>query len=301
MEIRHLKYFCTAAEEGSISRAARRLFVSQPAVSRLIHDMEEELGGPLFQRSRQGLQLTAAGERLLGYARQILCLFNEALTMTAHGGTPERTVHIGFLSASLTSYIAPMLGRLRELCPGVTVKLHELLPGEQIERLRKRVVDLALLGSPCGSVKDEFATALLRQLPQNVILPAKHRLARRKDIALEDLRTETFVGFNEDVFPGRNQMIQRSCAAAGFAPQLGSQAEGLVALLGMVGSGGGVSIVPNEVASLPHPGVVFRPLRDHMAPEQFSVVWRRDDTRPMVRCLVDAMLGMEGKQGAEAE
>lgn len=289
MEMRHLRYFCAAAEEGSVSGAARRLFVSQPAVSRLIKDMETELGTPLFLREQRGLSLTCAGNRFLGYARTILGMFDEAVQAVSENTNAATTVNIGFIAASLTSFVAPMLRHLAVACPGVVIIPHELPPGEQLERLRRRTLDIALIGTPCGWVADEFALFTLRELPQQGILSGRHRLAERGDIGLDELRGEALIGFDEKLFPGRNQFMQQMFAQTDFIPRFGAQAQSLVALMGMVGSGLGFCIVPNEVASLPHPGVVFLPIRDTIAPELFTAVWRRDDARPVIRDLLRAL------------
>ncbi len=295
-----MRAFLVAAEEQSISRAARRLFVTQPAVSRLIRDMESQLGTKLFHRERRGLALTASGELLLPYARKILILYDEALQATAHESNAETTVNIGFIPASLDSFTAPMLRRLKEQCPWLQVQIHGMPPGEQIRSLRKSRIDLALVGTPCGTVMDEFETMVLRELPQRLILPSGHRLADQERVRLAEFRQDDFIGLSEDDFPGRNQMMQRACLRAGFAPKIVTQAGGLMSLLGMVGAGVGVGIVPSEVDSLPHPGVVFRQLADAVDAERFSVVWRRFDTSDAVRAVISALQGMrEARMASE--
>lgn len=301
MEFRHMRAFLVAAEELSISRAARRLFVTQPAVSRLIRGMESELGTKLFNREQRGLTLTASGELLLPYARKILTLYNEALQAAAQGSNAETTVNIGFIPASLDSFTVPMLQRLKEQSPWLQVRIHEMPPGEQIRSLRKSRIDLALVGTPCGTVQDEFETMVLRELPQRVVLPSGHRLAALEQVSLAELRQDDFIGFSEEDFPGRNHMMQRACLAAGFAPKIVTQVGGLMALLGMIGAGAGVSIVPSEVDSLPHPGVTFRQLVDAVDAERFSVVWRRFDTSDKVRAVISALQSMRDAWMASEE
>src|SRR5512139_2852780 len=109
MELRHLRYFTAAAEELNISKASRRLNVSQPAMSRLIRDLEEELGTPLFVRERFGLALTAAGEKLLAYARQILDLSNEAVRVVRSLPDTGQRITIGFIASSLGTFLGTAL------------------------------------------------------------------------------------------------------------------------------------------------------------------------------------------------
>lgn len=251
--------------------------------------MEEELETKLFNREFSGLILTFAGEQLLPYARKIQDLAEEAVQITSKPQTKKNTLRIGFISATLESFVTPMTKTFREICPDITVRLHELLPGEQIEQLRKGMIDVGIIGTPCGTVQDEFETMTLRELPQYAIMPASHRLAGRQTIELTDLREESIIGFNGNGFPGRNQLIQRQCQQAGFTPQINLLADGLLVLIGMVGSGEGVSIVPWDVLSLPHPNVVFLPLQGNIEPERLSAVWRRDDVCPALRCFLEAV------------
>ena len=292
MELRHFKYFRAVAEERSFSHAAKRLFISQPAVSRAIREIEETLGTKLFRRSPEGISLTFAGEQFLSYARKIVELAEESIKIISPVNRENNTVHMGFIPASLVSFVNQMLKRIRRSLPNITIKIHEMSPGDQIVQLRKGNLDIALVGTPCGIVRDEFETMKLRELPQQVILNANHRLANHTSISLAALKDERFVGFNEDKFPGRNQLIQRACKLAGFNPNFGLQVESLLVLLGIVGSEEGISIVPSEVSSLPHPGVVFLSIQEQVEPEILSAIWRRDDSMAALNCVITAMQQM---------
>ena len=289
MELRHYRYFLAAAEELNISKASRRLNVSQPAMSRLIHDLEDELDSTLFNRERFGLALTPAGEKLLVYARQILDLSNEATRALRNEPAAAPNISIGFIASSLSSFLGSALKTFRESYPDYTVKILELSPAEQGKALRKGQIDIALIGNPCGAVHDECETMVLYEMELEVVVPAGHRCAGRQRISLKDVHEEEFIGYSEDSFPGRNQTIISACKVAGFKPHLKYQANSLVEVLAMIGAGTGICLMPADAASLPHPDSVFVPIREKLEPIRYTAAWRRGEERPIIRQLLDRL------------
>lgn len=289
MELRHYRYFLAAAEELNISKASRRLNVSQPAMSRLIRDLENELDTPLFMRERFGLSLTPSGEKLLIYARQILDLSNEATRVLRNQPAVTPTITIGFITSSLGSFFGAALKSIRESYPDLMVKIHELSPADQLKKLRKSRIDIALIGNPCGSVHDEFETQVLFEMPLEAVLPDGHRLAKRKRLSLKELENDDYIGYSEESFPGRTQTIINACRVAGFKPSLKYQADSLVEVLTLIGAGTGVCLMPADVVSLPHPGTVFIPIKEKLDPIRFTAAWRRDDDRSVVDELITCL------------
>jgi len=287
MEIRHIKYFTVAAEELNFSHASQRLNVSQPAMSRLIRDLESELGVTLFVRERFGLRLTPSGEKLLIYTRQILDIINEAVRVVGTMQNANCVLNIGFIASSIGSFLGAALKTFRSANPEVIVKIHELSPASQIKALRKHQIDIAFIGNPSGAVLDEFETTVLFELKLAAVIPLSHRLAQRKLINLKDLVDDEFIGYNEESFPGRNQTIINACLVAGFKPILSYQADSLVEVLAIVGSGAGVCLMPADVASLPHPGVKFIPVREKLETIHFTAAWQRDQVRAIIESLLD--------------
>lgn len=284
--MRHFRYFLAAAEELNISKASRRLNVSQPAMSRLIRDLEDELSTPLFQRERFGIALTPAGETFLSYARQILDLSNEATRVLRNQPAQTPTITIGFITSSLGSFFSAALKSIRDAHPELMLKIHELSPADQARALNKGQIDIALIGNPCGSIHDEFETCVLFELALEAVLPAGHRLAKRKQLNLKELEDDDFIGYSEESFPGRNQTIFNACRVAGFKPSLKYQADSLVEVLTLIGAGTGVCLMPADVVSLPHPGTVFLPIREKLEPIRFTAAWRRDDDRSVIAELI---------------
>ena len=288
MELRHLRYFVTVAEELNVSRASARLRISQPAVSRQLRDLEEELGVQLFNRDKSKLKLTPAGEAFLAHARDLLRRSNEAAKeMEAFRPQVRRKVTVGYLAPVLASLLTPALRVFGQNNPEVEVVLREMSPGEQVKALREGKIDLALPGNNCPPLFDEFEVVVLGQIPFEAVLPDNHLLALRKRIGLAELKDETFIGFDEEQFPGRNVVICAVCQEAGFTPRLRYRVESLSALLAKVAAGNGVTLTPREVGQLPHPGAVLVPLKPPVPSVNSTALFRKGEAKP---ALVDLMV-----------
>jgi DNA-binding transcriptional LysR family regulator len=287
MELRHLRYFVTVAEELNVSRASARLRISQPAVSRQLRDLEEELGVELFERNKSKLKLTNAGEAFLAHARDLLRRSNEAVKeMAAFRPQAKRTLTIGYITPVLASTLTPALRTFGQKRPDIEVVLREMTPGDQIKALRSGQIDLALAGNPWPELVNKFEVIVLEQIPLEAALPDNHLLALRKRIGLAELSEETFIGFDEDQFPGRNDLICAACQEAGFTPHLRYRVESLTALLAKVSTGSGVTLTPREVGQLPHPGAVLVPLKPPVPSVKSAAVFRKGEPKP---ALVDCM------------
>jgi DNA-binding transcriptional LysR family regulator len=288
MELRHLRYFVTVAEELNVSRASARLRISQPAVSRQLRDLEEELGVELFRREKSGLKLTPAGETFLAHARDLLRRSGDAVKqMELFSARAKQTLIVGYIAPVLSSVLTPALRRFSEQHSTVEVALLEMSPADQVKALREGGIDLGLIGNPCLEVEREFLVTVLSRIPLQAVLPDNHLLALRKRIVLSELEAENFIGFAEEEFPGRNAAICAACQAAGFTPRFPYHVENLTALLATVGSGKGVTLAPAEVNQLPHPNAVFIPLAPPV-PSVISVAARRkDDSNLLLEELLD--------------
>jgi len=286
MELRHLRYFVTVAEELNVSRASARLRISQPAVSRQLRDLEQELGVDLFERRNSKLKLTPAGEAFLAHARDLLRRSKDAANeMAAFRPHTKRTLTMGYIAPVLAT-VTPALRAFSQNNPGVEVALREMTPGEQLRALREGRIDLALPGNPCPELADEFEVVIIQRIAFEVVLPDHHLLALRKRIGLAELKDENFIGFDEDQFPGRNDAICRACQEVGFTPRLIDRVESLSALLAKVAAGDGVTLTPREVGQLPHPGAVLIPLKPPFPSVASAAVFRKGEPKPAVVDLI---------------
>ena len=290
MELRHIKYFVAAADERNISRAALRLNISQPAVSRLVRELECELGVKLFNRERFGLSLTAEGKLFLEHSRKILAACEEAVKAMNKAPHSPRKLDISFITTALGSFLGDALKRFREHYPETEIKVHDMPPGEQIIALRNRQVDLAFVGNPCHELDNEFDMKVLKEIRLQAALPIAHGLSIKAMIGLKELREDIFIGLDERKFPGRNQTIINACESAGFKPNLQHEARSLVEVLGMVGAGMGVCLMPSDVVNLPHPNVVFISLADeNIAPIRLVVAWLPGNKNTAIQYLLECL------------
>jgi LysR family transcriptional regulator, benzoate and cis,cis-muconate-responsive activator of ben and cat genes len=288
MELRHLRYFVAVAEESSFRRAAERLHVSQPALSRQVRDLEDELGARLLDRGGAAVRLTRAGEYFLKEARGIIEHSAEAAVgVRRFAEADNRTLNVGYITPALGGFLATSLQVFNQKHPQVRVNLFELSPAAQIAALRSSCLDIALVGHACPSLADEFKLTAIQELPLCVVLPETHPLALARSVELKQLATEPFVGLSEETFPGRDEILVELCAKAGFAPRVAQRVDGLATLLAVVGSGAGVAVVPAGADDLPHAHALLKPLRGASARVLFQAASRKADHRPLVATILE--------------
>lgn len=303
MELRHLRYFVMVAEEENISRAAARLNISQPAVSRQIHDLEDELGVVLFERERNGLSLTEAGHSALTHARQVLRQEKSLLQAMSHFAESETllSLKVGYIPTALTGFLAEAMHQFNLQHNQVCVQIYEMSPLQQEKALRKREIDLALLGSACPGLKRDFRVQAIRKVAVAVALPEDHRLAGRKWIDLEELADDVFLSLHEKNFPGRREMMKEMCRRVGIDPKISIRAEGLSELLALVGAGSGVALVPADLDELQHARMVFVKLKRPKFTLVSSAVWRKEIETEGLLDLVALLQGGGEQRTAAAE
>lgn len=261
MEFHQLRYFIAAAEDLNISAAAKRLHVTQPALSRQIAVLEAELGVALFDRIRKRIHLTDAGRFFLPKARQIVCdAETGAQQLREQFGNARRTLRLGFLTPFLDDLVAPAVREFRQRHPKAQVSLFELPPRAQLDRLRNHELDAAILGNISDAERAFFSIRTLSRHKMAAVLPEDHVLAGRKSIKLSALKTEPWVSLSDAFFPGRREFLRSICQQAGFEPQIVNEVDSLSMMLGAVTAGEGVAVMPAHAGKLPHGGCVFVPL-----------------------------------------
>lgn len=280
MELRHLRYFVALAEELHFGRAARRLRIAQPPLSRQIRDLETELEAPLFTRNRRGVALTAAGETLLVRARDVLGAVERAVVDTKRATRGELgSIAIGYVSSVAYSGLGSMLRAFRTRCPSVYVRVRQLPPTEQLRALRAREIDVGLLRVPFDDTGVE--TAVIRRETLVAAIPTGHPLAAKSRIAIGDLAREPFVLFPRSASPPFHDYVIALCQKAGFSPQIAYEAPH-VDLLSLVSAGFGVSIVPSATRDSRRSGIEIRPIVGSPRAD-LVVAWRAGDDGATVR------------------
>jgi DNA-binding transcriptional LysR family regulator len=258
MELDQLRYFVAAAETLSMSRAAERVHVTQPALSRSVARLERELKTPLFDRVKKRIELTDAGRFFLARARRILCdAETSAQQVRERWSDARRSLRLGFLSPLLDDVVAPALRELRRLSPRTRVALFELRPGEQLERLRAHELDAALLGNVAAADRADLDVRPLSRHPVAAVLPADDARARKRSLPLFALSGDRFLSLSESAFPGRRALLSSWCRPAGFEPDVAREVDSLGLLLTAVAAGEGVALLPRHAEKLPHAGATF--------------------------------------------
>lgn len=277
MELRHFKYFVTVAEYLSFSRAAAQLYISQPALSRQIKDLEDELGVLLFVRKSHGLTLTEGGKFFLEQAKDILSRTHVAVqTLKNNYSNTLAPLVIGYIPTILQSFLGETLHRFGLTYPQVPIRFQEMAPSEQVKALRDGAIDIAFMGNPPDELEEEFIVKCVKKVPIAAILPHKHELACQSSINLASLASEKFIGMSEETFPGRNERIRDTCQGAGFMPNLHLFADSHVSMIALVATGQGVAVMPSEAEALPHPQVVFMPLHHPIYYARSAAMWRKE-------------------------
>ena len=295
MELRHLRYFVMAAEESNISRAAARLNVSQPAVSRQIRDLESEIDVTLFAREPQGLKLTPAGEVALTEAKSVLRSaqhFTESMQAFSQVGS-RVTLKVGFIPTALPGLLAEGLRYFNQEHAKICIQISEMHPADQIAALRRGELDLALPGAAGKKLREGFFTRSLRTTPLAMAVPDDHPLAGQSQVDLADFHRDSFISLDESRFPGREKMQSRLLKTAGIKTQITQHAHGLNELLGLVAAGAGVSMVPADLERMQSAGVSFLKLRRPKLTFHSAAVWRDSAKRPAVESLVAVLAGIK--------
>ncbi|MCP4565252.1 MAG: LysR family transcriptional regulator [Bosea sp.] len=283
MDQRQLFSFVTLAEELHFVRAAGRLGVTQPALSQQIARLEETLAVRLFERTKRRVSLTDAGRAFLTDALAILRQF-ELATMGARRAAKGQIgrLTIGFVEASPFNVLPRLVSRLSRELPEVSLVLQEMVTEEQVEALRSGRIDVGLL-RPMFNEPTFGRLPLLRE-HYLVALPAGHPLAQQEAVALSALRHERFI-----VTPARKRRyvegrFRAAFRRAGFEPEVAQEVNQLHTIIGLVGGGIGVALVPQSVSRLDLEGVVYRPLRDKDAPvAELVAAWSLERETPVLR------------------
>jgi DNA-binding transcriptional LysR family regulator len=287
VHLRNLRYFVAVAEELHFSRAAQRLHVSQPALSKQIRQLERELRFPLFRRDRRRVELTAAGEALLPKARRLLGDWEESLGIAAARAAEEgKVLQIGFQTSVGGGLYQAVAARFAERRPDwrLVLRLHEW--SDPTGGLLDETADVAFLWLPTGA-EDRIAVRPLRSERRFVALPIGHRLARRKGVRMTDLLEEPFVALPEAAGPLRDYWL--ALDERGGAPvRIGAEAATPDETFEAVAAGDAVVLLAEGNTTVyARPGIVYRPVID-LEPCQLAVGWRRGDRRAVVRELVKA-------------
>ncbi|HSU55882.1 MAG TPA: LysR substrate-binding domain-containing protein [Candidatus Dormibacteraeota bacterium] len=282
MELRHLRYFVAVAEALNFTKAAAQLRLAQPSLTRQIHNLEEEIGVRLLNRSKSHVSLTEEGRAFLTDARRVLTLADESVLSVqrlSRGETGQ--LNIGYLASFNFELLPRSLESFRENLPHVVLNLFDMNPGAQLQALEARKIDLGFVGIRPAQASNNLQWESLARHKTVAVLPLRHPLARKKQVRLADLKSMFFVGMSEKAQPGFREWLNGICRVAGFIPRILQEAETDLSLMTFVAEGFGVSIAREQVKSAPHPGVAFRTLRPGVKTDYYIAWNRNNDSRAL--------------------
>lgn len=279
---RRLRYFLAVAEELHFGRAAGRLGVAQPALSRQIAELETAIGARLFDRVRNRIFLTRAGEALLPQARDILLKVSEAARMArAAGEGATGSLGVGFVGSATFSSLPAFLQAFRDRYEGVTLNLSAMNNADLRRALVNRTIDVAFARSQLAD--DEFESRCVLTEPLVAAVPqAEHHLFA-DEVGIADLRSCRFIVYPRHPRPSFADEVIGLCSAAGFVPHIADETMDLQTALALVSVGAGISIVPAAVRNSHLHGVTYLALSDKAATTSLFMVWRRDNRSEVLR------------------
>ncbi|HEV7402350.1 MAG TPA: LysR family transcriptional regulator [Chthoniobacteraceae bacterium] len=262
MELRRLRNFLAVAEALNFTKAAAQLRVGQPALSRQVQDLEEEIGVDLLRRSPRGVTLTAEGKLFLEEVRDLLKRADESVEKVralARGEYGE--LHVGYAPSPTVEILPPALAAFQKAVPRVKVLLHDLSSEELIAGLRNATLEVAVMvGQPPGGQPVDILFETLRTYPLCVAMAAKHPLARLRSITLERLAAEPLVGLRRRDYSEYYVMLERFFAGIPARPRIAVECDSASSLITEVEAGRGVALVTTTLNLVAGPRLVYRPL-----------------------------------------
>lgn len=301
MELRHLRNFIVVAETLNISEAARRIRITQPALSRQIRELERAVGHDLFVRGPGKLQLTPAGLTLKESGQRVIAEAENALVNARAAADAETAnLRVGYYgTVSIWSLIlAPALEKLNRKVKRVESKILEMMPAQLLAELRLGKLDLAILGPGVYPEIPGITIDVACTMQGTAMMAPNHRLAKKRMISIEDLRGETMVGTDPRTSPGRDQALIDACGAAGFSPKISVAATNYLEGITAVTQRSCIGIIGTLALAAPHPGVVFVKFKAPGVPMNVFVAYPTNGSRA-IRILAELII--EAAQRAVAK
>jgi len=285
MDLRHLNYFLAVAEELNFGRAAERLHISQPPLSRQIMELEEELGVALFERGPKGVKITPAGLYLEKEAARVLgrvALVKERIGTIRNEGS--RVVRIGFVASAMYSFLPELIGELRGELRSLSFDFVELATRAQADSLLAGRIDIGFVRSWI----DEEGVRFVPIAEESLSLVRSAGMAPMDDAGdLERFATLPFIAFSMAAAPGIAECVQRACAGAGFSPKTVFTAGQFDSVLRLVAAGLGWSIVPTTALHGSRLGIVSSELLGQSERIIIGPALREDEDDPVVLSLLE--------------
>lgn len=285
IELRHLRYFVAVAQELNFGRAAKRLKITQPSLSRQIQKLERELAVKLFERLPSQIQLTQAGELFLVEAQQILAKVEQGIKVIQRANRGEiGQLKIGFQGSAVYDLIPNSIRAFRSSFPNVDVMIQLMGTKEQISALENNQLDLGFVVPPIHH--RNLMVETIFQEPIVVVLPENHPLANKTEITIADLGDEPLILASRDRGCGLFEQIFNLYYQADLRPNIIYAAREMQVMLGFVAAGMGISLLPAYVQSLQRLGIVYRSLKPHAPVVELAIAYQNNNYQPTLQAFL---------------
>ncbi len=275
MELRHLRYFIGVAEEENVSRAALKLHVSQPALSRQIRDLEDELGFLLLERSAKSVRLTEVGRTFLTEARAVIQRADDAVKAARAIATGGGELHIGYAPSLTARILPPTLRAFQAELPGVRVRLHDLSTEEMLTGLREGKLQIAFVARPINSALRGLRFEELVRDPICIAVAPKHPLARQRSVALPEVAREPIIAFSRKDYPEAHELLATTFAPIKTKPRIAEEHDSVSSLIAAVEAGNGVAVVTQSLTCTAGPRLKLVPISPAPEPLIVGAAWSK--------------------------
>jgi DNA-binding transcriptional LysR family regulator len=294
MELRHLRYFIGVAEEENVSRAALKLHVSQPALSRQVRDLENELGFLLLQRSAKSVRLTEAGRAFLIEARAVLQRAEDAVKTARAIATGARgELHVGYAPSLTARFLPRTLRAFQAESPGVRVRLHDLSTEEMLAGLREGALQMAFVVRLPAMLRGLRFEELARDSFCLAVAP-NHPLAGRRTVKLAEIAREPLVTYSRKDYPDAYENLAALFAAIKSKPRIAEEHDSVSSLIAAVEAGNGVAIAVQSLACTAGPRLKLIPFSPAPPPLVVGAAWSNNGLTPaaerFLKCAREAVL-----------
>lgn len=275
MDLRHLRHFVTVAEELHFGRAAARLRIAQPPLSRSVKELEQEVGATLLLRDTRSVALTPAGKVMLKEARETLARAAYALEATRRAARSEATeLRVGYLGGPGAAVIPAALTAFRKKHPDITLAAIEMNSADVANALERGELDTAFVAEPdANGPLGALRYAPVVRYPLRIVMNTAHRLAKKPRLGWDDLHREKFLVYSRAVAPAYRDWIVSLCRARGFDPRIAAETPSPTALLTGVATGDGLAFILPTYARWAPPEILFKPIHPPPPPEEFGLVF----------------------------
>ncbi|RAR48224.1 LysR family transcriptional regulator [Paraburkholderia unamae] len=289
MDLKQMRYFLAVAEEQNFGRAAQRLHMAQPPLTRHIKTLEEEMGTALFTRTPKGAELTEAGRTLLAEVPNILALTRRATEQTQLAGQGMLgRLDVGIFTSGVLHAIPQLLATFHAARPGVKIGLHNLSKAAQIEALRERRITVGF--NRLVPEEEDIVVETVQEEPFLVALHEDHPLCHKEAVRLRDLEGEPMILYPNAALHGLAQEVAHAFADENVALVVEQEVEDVITALGLAASRFGICITTASAGNLKLPGLVYRPLKSRSLRHiELNCLYRKGDTTPILLAFLDVV------------